>query len=111
MANVVDAADNVNCWLRLQTGDLPILWRSDGRDYNADLIVVEDDGTHWIVEIKRDTDITSDEVQAKRHAAQRWVNHVNADDKVTARWRYLLLSETDIKQATGSWSEMKSLGT
>jgi type III restriction enzyme len=111
VANIVDDANDVLCWVRLHIGDLPILWRSDGREYNADLIVVEKDDTHWIVEIKRDDDITSEEVQAKRQAAQRWVNHVNADDKVAAAWRYLLLSETDIKQATGSWPALKSLGT
>ena len=111
VANVVDDADDVWCWVRLHVGDLPIVWRNDGREYNADLIVVEKDTTHWIVEVKRDGDITSDEVQAKRTAARRWVNHVNADDKVIVPWRYLLLSETDIRQATGSWSALKLLGS
>jgi len=32
-------------------------------------------------------------------------------EQVTVTWRYLLLSETDIKQATGSWAALKSLGT
>ncbi|MDQ3573322.1 MAG: DEAD/DEAH box helicase family protein [Actinomycetota bacterium] len=111
VANIVDDASEVACWVRLHVGDLPILWRSDGREYNADLIVVEVDGTHWIVEVKRNIDITSDEVQGKRRAAQRWVNHVNSDDKIGVPWRYLLLSETDIEQATGSWPALKSLGS
>jgi type III restriction enzyme len=111
VANIVDDADEVQCWVRLHVGDLPILWRSDGREYNADLIVVENDRMHWIVEVKRDDDISSEDVLAKRKAAERWVNYVNADDKVSVRWRYLLLSETDIKDARGSWSALKSLGT
>ena len=73
--------------------------------------MVEEDETHWIVEVKRDTDITSEDVQAKRTAAQRWVNYVNADEHVSATWRYLFVSETDIKQATGFWPALRSLGS
>ncbi|HZN15566.1 MAG TPA: DEAD/DEAH box helicase family protein [Acidimicrobiales bacterium] len=111
VAVAVDDADDVTCWVRLQTGELPILWTSDGRQYNADLIVVDASGTKWVVEVKRDSDIDSDEVQGKRQAAKRWVNHVNASDRVDAEWRYLLLSETDIKQAKGSWPALAGLGS
>lgn len=111
VASIVDDSDEVRCWVRLQTGELPILWRSDGRQYNADLVVVEADGTHWVVEVKSDRDITSDEVRAKRQAAQRWVNHVNASAKAPGTWRYLLVSETDINQATYSWTALKRLGS
>ncbi|MGH9026818.1 MAG: DEAD/DEAH box helicase [Acidimicrobiia bacterium] len=111
VASAVDDAEDVTCWVRLQTGELPILWTNDGRHYNADLIVVQNDGTNWVVEVKRDSDISSDEVQLKRQAAKRWVNHVNVSELVDAGWRYLLLSETDINQAKGSWSALCSLGT
>lgn len=112
VASTVDDADDVNCWVRLHTGELPILWTNEGRHYNADLVVVDQDGTKWVVEVKRDSDISSDEVQQKRAAAKRWVNHVNAAEELEAAgWRYLLLSETDIKQAKGSWKALCSLGT
>ena len=111
VASAVDDADDVACWVRLQTGELPILWTNDGRQYNADLVVVDRAGTKWVVEVKRDTDIDSAEVQGKRQAAKRWVNHVNASDLVDADWRYLLLSETDIRQAKGSWLALRALGT
>lgn len=111
VAAAIDDADSVSSWLRLHTGELPILWTNDGRHYNADLIVVGDDGTKWVVEVKRDSDIGSAEVLGKREAAKRWVNHVNASELVDADWRYLLLSETDIKQAKGSWPALCSLGT
>ena len=109
-ANVVDDSDDVECWVRLQVKELPILWRADGREYNADFVVIEGDGTHWVAEVKADYDITSYEVQAKRKAAQRWANHVNISPLTSVTWRYLLLSETDIKQAQGSWSAMKAFG-
>lgn len=111
VANILDDAPAVAHWLRLQTGDLPILWSSAGRDYNPDLVVVETDGTHWLVEVKMDKEMTSAEVQAKRNAAQRWANHVNADQAAGARWRYLLVAERDIADAKESWSALKSLGS
>lgn len=109
-ATTVDPADGVTVWVRLLTKDLPILWSSEGRDYNADFVVVED-ATNWIIEVKADKDVNTAEVQAKRKAAQRWMNYVNASDEVTGTWKYLLVSETDLNDAKGSWSALKSLGS
>ena len=111
VANILDDTSTIDCWLRLVTGDLPILWTEGGRNYNADLIAVEADGTRWVIEVKADKDMTTEEVQAKREAAKRWANHVNADPAVTGTWRYLLLSETDIAMAKDSWSALKTLGS
>lgn len=111
VANIADDADQVDRWVRLKTGDLPILWRDDGREYNADLIVVEKDGGRWVIEVKADKDADSEEVVGKREAAQRWVNHVNAEDDVDGNWAYLLVTETDITQAKGSWAALCALGT
>lgn len=110
VANIVDDSDDVTCWVRLHIGEVPILWRSDGREYNPDLIVVEKSGDHWVVEIKGDDTAGTPEVQAKRQAAMRWVNYVNADPAVgQTTWHYLLVTETDISQAAGSWSALKQL--
>ncbi|MFV1991355.1 MAG: hypothetical protein ACC652_11520, partial [Acidimicrobiales bacterium] len=76
----------------------------------ADFIVIESDESHWVVEVKMDKEVSSDEVVAKRQAAQKWANYVNADEKVDVTWRYLLVSETDIEQAKGSWEALKGLG-
>jgi len=111
VATIVDDSDAVDSWVRLQISEVPILWRSDGREYNADLIVVETAGKHWVVEIKADNAIPSEEVQAKRTAAKRWVQHVNAATVTGTTWGYLLVSQTDIDQCQGSWSALKSLGT
>jgi type III restriction enzyme len=96
-------------WVRLQIGDLPILWQG-AREYNPDVIAVDRDGTHWLIEVKMDKEMPSADVQDKREAARRWANHVNADDKVLATWRYLLVSETDVRTAKGSWEALKGLG-
>ena len=65
--------------------------RPDG--YNPDFIVIEDDGTHWIVEVKMNEMMSAD-VLGKREAAKRWANYVTADERVGVTWRYLLASES-----------------
>ncbi len=58
--------------------------------------------------------MASQDVQGKREAAQRWANHVSADPNVKAKkvsWKYLLVSETDIATAKGSWDALKQLGS
>lgn len=110
VANMVDGDDAVLCWVRLHINDLPILWNSGGQNYNPDLIVIDKDGTHWVVEVKMDKELTSEDVQAKREAAKRWANHVSSDTGVSAKWKYLLVSESDIRTAKGSWSALKKLG-
>ncbi len=109
-ANVVDDADEVTCWVRLHTGELPILWNGFGQAYNPDFIVIEHDGRRWIVEVKMDKEMASADVGGKREAAPRWANHVNADERVTTIWAYLLISESDIDAARGSWPALRAMG-
>ena len=110
VANILDEDDSVSLWVRLHRNDLPILWDNAGRDYNPDLIAIENDGTHLLIEVKADRDLESIDVAAKAEAARRWVNRVNVSDKVPARWHYLLLSETDIAQCKESWAALRLLG-
>ena len=100
----------MTCWVRLHIGELPILWNSAGQEYNPDLIVIDANGTHWVVEVKMDKEMASADVKGKREAARRWANYVNADEKVSEKWRYLLVSESDVDTAKGSWSALKKLG-
>ena len=110
VANAVDDDEGVQCWVRLHINDLPILWNSGGQEYNPDLIVIDRDGIHWVVEVKMDKELNSADVVAKRDAAKRWVNHVSADSRVSVAWRYLLISESDIRESKGSWDALKGLG-
>jgi type III restriction enzyme len=57
-----------------------------------------------------DKEVEAGDVQAKREAAQRWANHVSAAPVVGKRWRYLLVSESDVRIAKGSWAALKRLG-
>ena len=110
VADLLDADGQVVCWVRLHVGELPILWNSTGQEYNPDFIVIEADGPHWVVEVKMDKEMESEDVKGKRDAARRWANYVTADERVEAVWRYLLVSETDVDTAKGSWGALKKLG-
>lgn len=109
VANLLDNGNDIVWWMRLQIGDLPILW-AHGREYNPDFIASDKAGVLWVIEVKSDKELSSDEVQAKREAAKRWANHVSADDRVDVQWRYLLVSESHVATAKGSWSALKGLG-
>lgn len=111
VANIVDGANTVSSWARLHRNDLPLVWNSDSREYNPDLVVIESDGTHWLVEAKMNKEMTADEVRDKRKAAVTWANLVNASGKVEGTWKYLLLSEDDIDQSQESWPALKNLGS
>jgi type III restriction enzyme len=111
VANIVDDDGAVTAWVRLHVGELPILWNGQGQEYNPDLLVIDADGTHWLVETKMDKEMETQAVQGKREAALRWTNHVNADHEVSNPWHYLLVSEADVKTAKGSWLALKKLGS
>lgn len=109
LALAVDDSDDVRVWVRLHRGDLPILWSGSGSNYHPDFLVVEADGTCWIVEAKADRYVKDEQVHAKQEAARRWTNRAAASDLVDGDWRYLLVSETDVAQARGSWAALKAL--
>jgi len=109
VANILEDEPTIVLWVRLQLRDLPILW-TEAREYNPDFIAVGRDKTHWIVEVKMDKEMSSAEVKGKRAAARRWANYVSGDESVGTCWRYLLVSESDVKNAKGSWEALQSLG-
>lgn len=110
LAILLDESERITEWCRLLNDDLAIVWASSGQRYNADFVVVSTDGTRWVVEAKADNQVTSEEVQAKRDAAKRWVNKVNASGIMSDTWAYLLVTETDIRSARGSWAALEKLG-
>jgi type III restriction enzyme len=108
VAVILDDAEEIDVWCRLQTGDLRIVWESDGRQYSPDFVAVEKGGTHWVIEPKADRDLATPTVQGKELAATRWAQHVSAQTGV--EWRYLLVGETDVAEARGSWTGLRKRG-
>lgn len=109
-ALIVDSSAEVDTWVRLHPGDIPIVYSEAGNRYEPDFVVIETSGRHLLVEVKADKDLPTQEVQAKRAAARRWANYVNDGlDAPAPRWTYLLISETDLKQVKEEWGALKLL--
>jgi len=108
-ANIFDAAAEVAFWVRLERNDCPILWSGMKTSYNPDFIVVDRSWTHYMTEIKMEKEGSTPAVLGKAEAALRWVNHVNADPKTGVAWAYLLVLESDVEAAKGSWPALKAL--
>ena len=112
LAGLFEVSAAVRAWVRIdETVPLRISYLSGAiqRQYEPDFIVIDDAGVHWIVEGKRDSEMTSPVVVAKRDAAAAWVKTVNGSDEVHETWAYLLASES-VCSAAGSWEALKSGG-
>lgn len=113
-AQALDEAPNVVVWARLHINDLPITWTQEGREYNPDLVAVEEvDGkrTCWLIETKMNKEATAEDVRAKMRAAKTWANTVNNSGKVDGVWHYILLTEDDVYDAGLDWEQMKAFGS
>lgn len=110
LASLFDTSPGIKAWARInETVPLRITYLQGAiqRDYEPDFIVIDDDGTHWIVEGKADSEMTNPTVLAKADAAKAWIAAVNASPSVQQQWGYLLAGETAIA-AAGSWTALKS---
>jgi type III restriction enzyme len=108
-ALVADSSDQVDKWVRLHRGDLPIVYTEAGQKYEPDFVVVETSGQNLLVEVKADRDLDNVDVRAKKAAAQRWTAYVNDGLAEGPHWSYLLVSETDLRQAKEDWAALKEL--
>lgn len=110
LAVIFEQPGPVKAWVRIDdTVPLRIAYFSGAiqRQYEPDFIVIDEDNVHWIVEGKRDSDMTDPVVIAKRDAAAVWVATVNASDEVHETWAYLLASEA-VCEAASSWGAVKA---
>jgi len=112
LADLFEKPGPVSAWVRIdETVPLRITYLAGAvqRQYEPDFIVIDDAGVHWIVEGKRDSEMGSTVVVAKRDAAAAWVKTVNGSDEVHETWAYLLASES-VCAAASSWEALKSGG-
>jgi type III restriction enzyme len=109
LAELFDTSSGVGSWLRVDE-NVPL--RIDysmgayGRQYEPDFVVIDDERIHWIIEGKRDSEITSAVVEAKRDAAREWLRAVNEDSGVSDSWGYLLASESVVANSS-SWLALR----
>lgn len=110
LAELFETTAGIKTWVRIDESvplRIKYLIGAIQREYEPDFIVIDDADTHWIVEGKRDDEMTSQVVLAKRDAAIEWVKAVNASTEVSQRWGYVLASEAVIAAAS-SWNALKT---
>ena len=110
LAQMFESSSNVKAWIRVDnTVPLRINYLTGAvqREYMPDFIVIDEQGTNWIVEGKADTEMSNPIVIAKADAAKAWVTAVNSSAVVTQKWGYLIASESVIA-AANNWQRLKA---
>ncbi len=103
-ALLADKSVSVRWWLRLYQTDPVWITYDQTRRYFPDFIVIDSEGVHWLVEDKGDGQVTDATVLVKQAAAEEWAALVT-DSKLFGVWRYLVVSESDIKSAS-NWEAL-----
>lgn len=103
-ALLVDKSDGVAWWLRLYQTDPVWITYDQTRRYYPDFVVIDTAGVQWLIEVKGDGQVTDATVLAKAAAGQAWAAR-GTDSKLFGVWRYLLVSETDIRSAA-NWEAL-----
>lgn len=104
LARLMDRDPNIQWWLRLYVGGQAFIPAPEGR-YFPDFIALDKDGTYWLIEGKADDNAKDADVLRKTEAAQTWARAVR-DEEDFGTWRYMFATESDIKQAAGSWDSL-----
>lgn len=110
IAELLEASPEVSWWKRLDTardGDAKIAV-TPMNFYRPDFVVYEKaTETYYVVEGKRSDEVDSPEVQSRATAVREVFAYLPAHPEFDGQtWRYMLVSEKDIKQA-GNWAGLK----
>lgn len=109
LARLLNTSPHVVWWHRLHPQNMAYIYYTAKDRYFPDFVVLDDAGTHWIVEGKDKRGRDDAKVQAKRKAAEKLVRRLAIDpDFVGQTWGYLIAYEDDIKKAD-SWDDLKTL--
>ena len=109
LARLLNTSPHVVWWHRLHPQNMAYIYYTAKDRYFPDFVVLDDAGTHWIVEGKDKRGRDDAKVQAKRKAAETLVRRLAIDpDFVGQTWGYLIAYEDDIKKAD-SWDDLKTL--
>lgn len=82
-------------WIKPPLNQLGIFWRA-GQQYTPDFLV-ETETEKYMVEVKSERDIRSDEVISKAREGIKWCNYASTVDPDQKSWKYSLISDKNIK--------------
>lgn len=104
LARLMDRDPNIRWWVRVYVGGQAFIPTTHG-DYFPDFIALDTKGAHWLIESKADDHANDESVLRKKAAGETWARAVR-DEEDFGTWRYMFATESDIKQAAGSWNAL-----
>ncbi|WP_228922110.1 DEAD/DEAH box helicase [Streptomyces sp. DH7] len=108
LAHLFDGSPSVEWWLRNYDHSPVWIERDNGKKYYPDFIVLDTEGTYWVVEGKANDRAGDAEVLEKKRAAEDWARFVR-DDGRFGIWRYIFATESVIRNASNSWESLLAL--
>ena len=97
-ATCLERDENVLKWLRPAFNQFNIMWNRSGEKYEPDFIVETID-TIYMVEIKRDDQIDTDEVQKKKVAALKYCEDATEYNNKNGKkeWKYIIIPGSEVR--------------
>ena len=85
-------------WLRPAPNQFNIIWNKQGSQYEPDFIVETDD-IIYMVEVKKDIDIATNEVQEKKKAGIKYCENATEYNLENNKkeWKYIIIPASEIK--------------
>ncbi len=106
LAHLFDGSAEVRHWLRLDPEtDGIFIYRENANNYYPDFIVIDSEGTFWVVEGKSDKEATTQDVLDKRRVTEQWAREATAEGDF-GKWRYLFCTTSNVKSAQGNWGRL-----
>lgn len=110
LARLLNFDPDIEWWTRIYEKDKATVAYTTRNDYIPDFVVLDKDGTYWIVEGKADDKREDEIVVRKREATERLLRSLVAHpDYQDATWAYLIAFESDIRNSD-SFAELISIG-
>ena len=108
LVNCLESDSNVEKWLRPAPNQFNIIWNKYGNNYEPDFIVETNDGI-IMVEVKKDTEIMSNDVQEKKKAAIEYCRYATEYNLKNGKkaWKYLIIPASEITYSRNMNEYMK----
>lgn len=92
---ILEEDPDVIRWIKPPLNQLGLFWKA-GQQYNPDFLVETTTGK-FMVEVKAQNEVTSDEVVAKAREGIKWCKFASTSDPDKKTWEYKLISDDNIK--------------